>query len=164
MSSEETQVAIEALRQAIVNEQKTRDFYLEATGKVLSDRARQMFQELAEEEVVHERVVREQYESLRAGRGWVAVADFENLRDVDITPLEFKRQEMQRRITDSTTDLEALTIAAEMENNSFVFYVEQYNRTQDALGKSIYGSLVKAERNHFNTVMANWEYEANARR
>lgn len=162
--SEETQVAIEALRQAMLNEQKTRDFYLEAMGKVLSDRTRQMFKELAEEEVVHERVVRDQYESLKAGRGWVAVADFESLDDVDITPLEFKRQEMGSRITPSTTDLEALTIAAEMENNSFAFYVEQYNRTQDALGKSIYGSLVKAERNHFNTVMANWEYEASARR
>lgn len=162
--NEETRVAIEALRQAMLNEQKTRDFYQEAMEKVISDRARQMFKELAEEEVVHERVVREQYESLKAGRGWVVIADFENLGDVDITPLEFKRKDMEGRITATTTDLEALTLAAEMENNSFTFYVEQYNRTQDALGKSIYGSLVKAERNHFNTVMSNWEYEVNARR
>ena len=161
---QETQIAIEALRQAMLNEQRTRDFYREAMQKVLSERTRQMFKELAEEEVVHERVVREQYESLKAGHGWVAVADFENLQDVDITPLEFKRQEMESRITEKTTDIEALTIAAEMENNSFVFYVEQYNKTQDTLGKCIYGYLMNAERTHFNTVMANWEYEVNVRR
>ena len=161
--NEETQVAIEALRQAMLNEQKTRDFYQEAMGKVMNENARQMFKELAEEEVVHEKIVREQYESLKAGKGWVAVADFSDLKGVDITPLDFKRQEMGARVTDSTTDLEALTIAAEMENNSFSFYVEQYNATTDSLGKLIYGGLVKAERNHFNTVMSNWEYQANVR-
>jgi rubrerythrin len=161
--SDETQVAVEVLRQAMLNEQSTRDFYEEAAKKVANEGARRMFKELAEEEVVHVKIVREQHEALKAGRGWKAVANFQDLKDVDITGLDFRRQEMKARITDSTSDLEALTIAAEMENNSFNFYAEQYNSTPDPLAKMLYGNLVKAERHHFDTVMANWEYLANVR-
>ena len=159
--SEETQKAIEALRQAMRNEEETRDFYLDAVQKVLDEKARQMFKELAQEEVLHMKIVGDQYEALKSGGGWTAVADFESMGDVDITPLEYKRSDMDTRITDGTTDLEALTIAAEMENNSFTFYVEQFGRTTDPLGKQVYGGLIKAERNHFNTVMSNWEYLVN---
>lgn len=158
---EETKAAIEALRQAMLNEEKTRDFYMEAVDKAANEKARRTFKELAQEETLHMRIVQEQYESMKASGGWSAVADFEDLGDVDIRPLEFKRADMDAYVTGATTDLEALTIAAEMENNSYNFYTEQYNRTTDPLGKQIYGGLVKAERNHFNTVMANWEYLVN---
>ena len=159
--TQETQAAIEALRQAMRNEEETRDFYLDAVQKVVDEKARQMFEELAQEEIVHMKIVGDQYEALKAGGNWTAVADFAHMGDVDITPLAFRRGDMDKRITDRTTDLEALTIAAEMENNSFNFYVEQYDRTTDPLGKQIYGGLLKAERNHFNTVMSNWEYLVN---
>ena len=158
---EETKVAIEALRQAMLNEEKTRDFYVEAEEKATDEKARQMFKELAEEEVLHMKIVQEQYELLKTGGGWTSVADFEDLSDVDIRPLEFKRADMDVHVTDATTDLEALIIAAEMENNSFNFYTEQYNWTTDPLGKQIYGGLAKSERNHFNTIMSNWEYLVN---
>ena len=160
---EETQIAIEALRQAMRNEEETRDFYLEAVQKVVDEKARQMFRELAEEETVHMKIVGDQYEALKSAGQWAAVVDFEDTGDVDIAPLAFKRGDMDKHITDRTTDLEALTIAAEMENNSFNFYVEQHDCTTDPLGKQVYGGLIKAERNHFNTVMSNWEYLANAR-
>ena len=158
---EEIKAAIEVLRQAMLNEEKTRDFYIEAVRKVTDEKARQMFKELAEEEVLHMRIVLEQYESLKASGNWTAVADFEDLSDVDIRPLEFNRADMDVHVTDATTDLEALTIAGKMVNNSFDFYTEQYNRTMDPLGKEIYGGLAKAERNHFNTIMSNWEYLVN---
>lgn len=159
--SEDTKIAIEALRQAMLNEETTHTFYVEAVEKVINAKGRQVFQELAEEEVVHIRIVRLQYESLKAGKGWTAVADFEHLESVDIRPLQFKRNELERQVTLTTTDIEALVIAAEMENNSFVFYVDQYNHMTDALGKEIYGYLVKAERTHFNIVMSNWEHLVN---
>lgn len=159
--SEDTKVAIEALRQAMLNEEETRDFYREAVGRTTNDKARQMFEELADEEVLHMKIIHEQYESIRAGEGWTAVADFDDLEDVDISPLEMGRAELGTSVNDSTTDLEALTIAAEMENRSFAFYTEQYNRTTDPVGKRVYGGLVNAERNHFNRIMSNWEYLVN---
>jgi rubrerythrin len=159
--SEETAMAVEALRQAMLNEKETREFYLEAVDRAVDDEARRMFEELAEEEAKHMKIVQDQHDSLKAGQGWTVAADFEDLGEVDITPLEFKRAEMRDKIGDSTTPLEALTIAAEMENNSFKFYVEQLEATEDPQGRTIYGYLVKAERNHFNTVMSNWEYQVN---
>jgi len=159
---EQIKAAIEALRQAKLNEMKTFDFYMEAVEKATDEKARQMFQELAEEEALHVKIVQEQYESLKTGAGWTSVADFEDLSDVDIRSLEFKRSDMDVHVTDATTDLEALIIAAELENNSFNFYTEQYNRTTDPLGKQIYGGLVKSERNHFNMIISNWEYMVNA--
>ena len=159
---EENKAAIEALRQAKLNETETFDFYMEAVERTTGEKAREMFKELAEEEALHVKIVLEQYESLRAGEGWTSVADFEDLGDVDIRSLEFKRSDMNVHVSDATTDLEALIIAAELENNSFNFYTEQLNRTTDPLGKQVYGGLVKAERNHFNMIMSNWEYLVSA--
>ena len=155
--TDDTHVAIEALRQAMRNEEATRDFYLEAAGKVLDVKGRKIFGELAEEESVHMTIVRKQYESLKAGLGWTAVADFGHLQDVDITPLQYRRDQMKARVRESTTDLDALVLAAEMENNSFTYYTEQYRIAVDPLARKLYGSLIKAERNHFNIVMSNWE-------
>jgi rubrerythrin len=155
--TDETQLAIEALRQAMLNEEETRDFYRASADQVLDDKGRKMFGELAAEESVHMTIVRKQYESLKAGLGWTAVADFGHLQDVDITPLHYQRDRMKAQVLDSTTDLGALVIATEMENNSFTYYTEQYQAVTDPLAKRLYGSLVKAERNHFNIVMSNWE-------
>jgi rubrerythrin len=150
-------LAVEALRQAMLNEKKTHDFYVEASHKVTDEKGRRMFDELAEQESVHMHVVRTQYESIKAGQGWTAIADFDRLQDVDIRPLQFKRANMEAQIRQSTTDLEALVLAAEMENNSFVFYTEQFAVAQDPLARAMYSALINAERSHFNTVMANWE-------
>lgn len=149
-------LAIEALREAMANEERTHDFYVEAAARVTSDKGRSMFAELAEEEVVHMKTVRTQYESLKAGRGWVTAGELTTAH-VDITPLEFKRSDLEARVRESTSDIDALVIAAEMENNSFVFYTQQYAQTTEPIAKSLYGALVRAERNHFNIVMTNWE-------
>jgi rubrerythrin len=155
--NDETSSAIETLREAMLNEQATRDFYLDAAGKVLDEKGQEMFKELAAEEVVHMTIVWKQYESLKAGQGWTVVADFDRLGDVDITPLQFKREQMKSAVRESTSDLNALVLAAEMENNSFVYYTERYSAATEPLAKRLYGGLIKAERNHFNLVMSNWE-------
>jgi rubrerythrin len=155
--NDETSSAIETLREAMLNEETTRDFYLDAAGKVVDEKGQTMFKELAAEEVVHMTIVRKQYESLKAGQGWTAVADFGRLENVDITPLQFKREQMKGAVHEASSDLDALVLAAEMENNSFVYYTERYGTTTDPLAKRLYGSLVHAERSHFNLVMSNWE-------
>ncbi len=155
--TDETASAVETLRQAMLNEEMTRDFYLDAAQKVIDEKGRKMFTDLAAEEVVHMTTVRKQYESLKAGHGWTVAADFEHMGDVDITPLQFKREQMKSGVRESSSDLDALVLAAEMENNSFVYYSEAYTKTTEPMAKHLYGSLVKAERSHFNLVMTNWE-------
>ena len=63
--------ALEALQQAACNEQETRQFYLEVAQRTIDQRGRVMFLSLAEEEEVHLRTVKAQYEALQAGRGRV---------------------------------------------------------------------------------------------
>jgi rubrerythrin len=155
--TDETSSAVETLRQAMLNEEMTRDFYLDAARKVIDEKGQKMFDELAAEEVVHMTIVRKQYESLKAGQGWTVAADFEHMGNVDITPLQFKRDQMKNAVRESSSDLDALVLAAEMENNSFVYYSEAYSAAADPLAQRLYGSLIKAERSHFNLVMANWE-------
>jgi rubrerythrin len=149
---------IETLGQAIANERKTQDFYLKAASRVLDESGRRMFQELAEEETAHLRVLHTEHESLCAGQGWCSLPDRASLADVDLTPLRFKRSELEGRVRESSSDLDALIIAAEMENDSFVFYVEQFNAAADPLAKALYGDLINSERSHFETVMSNWEH------
>lgn len=154
----DTKSAIETLVQAIANEEKTHDFYLKAASRVLDENGRRMFQELAEEEAAHLWVLHTEHESLCAGQGWCSLPDRTSFADVDLTPLRFKRSEMEGRVHESSSDLDALIIAAEMENDSLVFYVEQSNAASDPLAKALYGELINSERSHFETVMSNWEH------
>ncbi len=154
--------ALEALQQAACNEQETRQFYLESAERTIDQRGREMFLSLAEEEEIHLRTVKAQYEALQADRGWVT---FEEL-PCEPTALEFPlsdraRELLAKEVRADAGDLDALLLGMQIEHRSYDFYQKAAAQTKDSDGKAMYQSLAAAERNHFDVLMLNYEHMVN---
>lgn len=159
--------ALTALQQAIKLEVEGQRFYLEAAGCTTHPKGAEMFRSLADDEVIHERILRHQLEALRAGEGWVPVLGtgeglLEGVTEVttDLTALVFPEVEQvcQEAVRPDDSDLDALLFALQIENKSFNLYRDLAQSTADPNGKRMYEHLARAERGHFEQVMLNYEH------
>lgn len=154
-----THITLTALNQAIELEVKGQRFYLEAAECTTDPRGEEMFRSLADDEVIHERILRHQLDALTQGEGWVlpeGVAEVTaNLADLIFPQSENVCEETLRP---DESDLDALLFALQIENKSFELYREMAEKTEDPNGKRMYEYLADAERGHFERLMLNYEY------
>lgn len=158
MTSPTNQAVLEILQQAAENEIDTRRFYLEAAEEIADPRGREMYHFLADEEAMHLRIVQAQINALTDGRGWVASPEvqpgpFENLQTLFRVP----RDKLRAQVRPGDKAMDALLIALEMEDSSFKVYQQAIQETNDPSGKETLGYLARAEQNHFNLIMQNYE-------
>ncbi|MBC7225012.1 MAG: hypothetical protein H5T59_12200, partial [Anaerolineae bacterium] len=65
--------ALAALRKAIQLEQEGQAFYRKAAERTANPKGAATFRSLAEDEVLHEQILRRQMEALASGEGWRAL-------------------------------------------------------------------------------------------
>jgi rubrerythrin len=159
--------ALVALNQAIELEVKGQRFYLEAAECTVNPKGAEMFSSLADDEVIHERILRRQLDALTQGEGWVPVLSVveglpEGIAEVtaDLADLIFPEGEKvcEETLRPDESDLDALLFALQIENQSFNLYRELAQTTEDPNGKRMYEYLAKAERGHFEQLMLNYEH------
>ena len=159
--------ALVALNQAIELEVKGQRFYLEAAECTMNPKGAEMFRSLADDEVIHERILRRQLDALTQGEGWVPVLSVveglpEGIAEVtaDLADLIFPEGEKvcEETLRPDESDLDALLFALQIENESFNLYRELAQTTEDPNGKRMYEHLAKAERGHFEQLMLNYEH------
>ena len=159
--------ALAALNQAIELEVKGQRFYLEAAECTTNPKGTEMFRSLADDEAIHERILRRQLDTLTQGEGWVPVLSMveglpEGVDEVtaDLAALIFPDSEKvcEEAVRPDDSDLDALLFALQIENESFNLYREMAQTTKDPNGKRMYEYLVNAERGHFEQLMLNYEH------
>jgi rubrerythrin len=158
--------ALAALNQAIGLEVKGQRFYLKAAEYTINPKGAEMFRSLADDEVIHERILRRQLDALTQGEGWVPVlSSVEGLpKDVaeiaaDLTDLFPAVEEVcAEAVRPDDSDLDALLFGLQIENESFELYRELAQATEDPNGKRMYEYLANAERGHFEQLMLNYEH------
>jgi rubrerythrin len=157
---QETPVALQALLQAIGLEQSGYEFYTEAAERTADPHGREMFISLADDEKLHLRVARDQYEALNAGEGWLSFSEALELKPVDLdTPLfPPEAAAMEKAIGPEASDTDALLFAMQKENESYELYRKAAAETADPAGKEMYQRLASYERIHFDTLMLNYEH------
>ena len=160
-------VALTALNQAIELEIQGQRFYLEAAECTSDPKGAEMFRSLADDEVIHERILRRQLDALTQGEGWVPVLSMveglpEGVAEVtaDLAALIFPQSEKVcgEALRPDESDLDALLFALQIENKSFDLYREMAQTTDDPNGKRMYEYLANAERGHFELLMLNYEH------
>jgi rubrerythrin len=173
--STENNAALAALNQAIELEIEGQRFYLEAAKCTTNPKGAEMFRSLADDEVIHERILRRQLDALTQGQGWMPVlspsislrtSTVEGLPDsvaevtADLTALIFPESEKvcEEALRPNESDLDALLFALQIENKSFNLYREMVEKTEDPNGKRMYEYLANAERGHFEQLMLNYEH------
>lgn len=157
----ETRAALAALNQAIDLEIEGQRFYLRAAERTSSPKGAEMFRSLADDEIVHERILRRQLEALSKGESWILPKGVAEVTSDLKAPLFPEDEEaFQRVVRPDASDLDALLFALQIENESFNLYHELARTTDDPDGKRMYKFLADAEREHFEQLMLNYEHLA----
>jgi rubrerythrin len=166
----ETNAALTAINQAIELEVKGQRFYLKAAECTINPKGAEMFRSLADDEVIHERILRRQLDALTQGEGWVPVlsaveGEVEGLPEdvaeiaADLTDLFPAVEKVcAEAVRPDDSDLDALLFGLQIEKESFELYRELAQATEDPNGKRMYEYLAGAERGHFEQLMLNYEY------
>jgi rubrerythrin len=158
-----TNAALTALHQAIELELNGQRFYLEAAECTTNPKGAKMFRSLADDEVIHERILRRQLDALTQGEGWVLPEGVVEVT-TDLAALIFPQSEKVcgEALRPDESDLDALLFALQIENESFNLYREMAGKIEDPNGKRMYEYLANAERGHFEQLMLNYEHLSTA--
>jgi len=155
---EQNHVALHALEKAIGVEKDGRRFYLRAAKRTGDQRGKKIFLSLAQAEEEHLRIVEKQYDSLSKGRGWLALVEATGEVDLERPLFPPGREALAEMVRPDDSDLDALILALAFENESYELYRKGYAETDDPQGKAMYGYLADMEREHFETLMRNYEH------
>ena len=146
------------LETAIQMEIDGRQFYLKASQSSRNEVGKKLLKSLADEEDNHRQVFEKIYEVVRNKRRWPEI-DFQTGA---VTGLKTIVAQATGKITarpeTSTTELDAVKTAMDMENKTFDFYKAQSKVAGYDTEKDFYESLAAQERAHHQVLLDYYEY------
>ncbi len=155
--------ARQALERALCLEVDGEEFYRQSAERTTDAGGRAMFLELAGQEAEHQALIRHQIASLQASGRWAADARITPTA-CDLTQSLFPQGAARAKATGPrANELEALWFALEKENESYELYRQRALEAGDPAATALYQYLMAAEREHFNTLMTNYEAIVNRR-
>ncbi len=162
------------LKSAMLNEWDGLHFYTRAARQLSDAKGKKMIETLITDERVHVGVIAAQYDSINAGKGWLALADAKKecrLPDVAkkfgvkpgetceglerIFPSGAKATKVLRSIK---TDTEALRLALDFEKKGYQAYKNAAAGLDDAAGKEALNWLAGEEDEHYKLLDSAIEY------
>jgi len=157
MAGNEANAALQLLERALCLEIDGEEFYRQAATRTADVTGQKMFLDLAEQEGLHQQIIRRQMDNLNAHGVWMADERFEGAT-CDLSQSLFPQGAARARAVGPRADeLEALWLALEKESQSYELYRQGALQTQDPLARALYQYLMSAEREHFNTLMTNYD-------
>jgi rubrerythrin len=150
--------AIEVLQLAVRMETEGKEFYRQAGQKSSSKLARELFQQLANEEDVHRSKFEEIYETLKSGRNWPDVAAPSEKGKRLKSLFAEATKAMGSKTTVAKSELEAINIAMDMETKSYNLYHSRSEESTLPVEKRFYEALAGEERGHHLALVDSYEY------
>jgi rubrerythrin len=149
---------IEVLQLAVRMEVDGKDFYQKASRKSNSKLAKELFQQLANEEDIHRKKFEAIYEALKRGQHWP-----------DVAPPSEKGKKLKSLFAEATkalgskvkvaeSELEAIKIAMDMESKSYNLYHSRSEESGLPVEKRFYEALAGEERGHHLALVDSYEY------
>lgn len=149
---------LSALRFAIQMEIDGKQYYRKASQKSSSRAGRELFEWLAAEEDKHRQKFEAIYNAVKSKKGWP---------DVDVQPLcaeglgtLFSRavKEAELNVRTSSSELDAISRAMDMENKTLEFYQSQTMKTDYEAAKKFFATLAAEEKGHYLALVDYREY------
>ena len=149
---------MEVLQLAVQTEVEGKEFYQKASQKSSTKLARELFQQLADEEDVHRKKFEEIYEALQRGQNWP-----------EVEPPSEKGKRLKSLFVEATkalgskievagSELEAIKIAMDMEIKSYNLYHDRSEGSTLPVEKRFYEALAGEERGHHLALLDSYEY------
>ncbi|MBW2981869.1 ferritin family protein [Candidatus Woesearchaeota archaeon] len=137
---------IEALKYALDFEEKGEKIYRDIAENSEDDFVKNTFNGLADDEVVHEKVI----------KGFIGGnADFSELKKVTLDPKRFfgtVTEEFKKRAKMHGAELKPFDIGIELEKQSIAYYKEQLEKASTEEAKKFFEFLVKQEQFHLKSL------------
>jgi len=144
----------EAVKTAIQMEKDGHAFYTKAAAQTSSDTGRQLFESLAEDEMVHLATFQKVFESRVGEDEWDALVRSSNkYAEIPIFPKDLKQVE---GASPETNELDALHMAMDAEQKAIEYYGEIVAKADDDEIKKVIETIIGHERNHY--LMLNEEF------
>ncbi|MBE9527853.1 MAG: ferritin family protein [Proteobacteria bacterium] len=136
-------------------------FYTVAAEMVEDSKGRKVFESLAKDELQHMTVVATIVDSVSGGLGWItydeALAKSEGT-EVEPLPIFKEENEMIDRLNENQTDLNAIQIGIEAEEDAIRFYSDLLKDAATPVEKVVLTTLLEMEKSHLK--LLRWEGES----
>ena len=139
-----TQENIKIIKEAIALEKHGFNFYRIASEKAVSDFARELFEQFANEEKEHIEILEKQYKNLIKDNKWIPEKKSTTFQAKDIV------KGLEKEFKDTDFDITAVYIAMNLEEKAEKYYREKMELIDDETGKKILKWLADWERGHLN--------------
>jgi rubrerythrin len=150
--------AMEILSKALKLEQESREFYLRAAQKSDDEETKQMFRQLAEDELNHYNFLQRQYASLICDDTWCAIPELDKVEPIDLKePIFPSGKKAVENLAEGATIEDALLFALTTEDKSFRLYQKSAEEAEDPQAKQLFQKLAAAETTHFERLMHRYE-------
>jgi Fur family ferric uptake transcriptional regulator len=160
----EKTAARDALELTLTIERLGHSFYTSASKKTRNDSGRLMFQRLAAEESGHLRRLREAHRALLDEHGWLRREPTHLPVSRKIARDLFPEKAMLRlQVTERTSDVEALSMAMDLERRSHRFFKDFARTLTDSTGRKAFLEFAEEEQEHLNSLVSEYESITNER-
>lgn len=138
-----------ALKFALENEQKERDFYLVNARRTKNMAGKNMFKQIADEEKEHYEVLKKLHEQWEKKKKWPATVPLKVNKSLAGSILKSLSEKKAARIKGNEDDLKAIRTAIDFEARGVALYTKLENGSTDPKEKDFFNLLAGIERQHF---------------
>lgn len=150
------EAALAALQVGIQTEIDGYQFYTQFAARTQDPQARDMFERLARDEVMHLDLLRNTKAMLEDSGRWTEHVAMETSH-LDGAPI-FSRERVAANVVEYTSDLSALRLAYLIEKDAVDFYERAAGQTDDANGQRMFRDLAHWEQAHLNMLESEYQF------
>jgi rubrerythrin len=152
----ELDATLVAFQMAIQTEIDGHNFYQRFAQWTEDPKAKEMFQRLANDEIMHLELLRNTKAMLEESGEWAAY------RGMKLDPIEgapiFSRDRVEKNLVAYASELSALRVAYLIEKDAVDFYTQAADKTDDPAGKRMFRDLAEMERGHLHLLESEYEF------
>lgn len=137
---------LEILKMAILMERRGRAFYAKVAEQTQSPEVKEIFNLMAEEEVVHERILAEEFKNYSKDQSFVSI----NLPEDNYNQIAtlILNKDLKNKISSASFEAAAISAAIDMETKAINVYAERAKSATDENEKKLYMWLSEWEKGH----------------
>lgn len=142
---------IEILKMAILMERRGRAFYAQVAEQTKSPEVKEIFNIMAEEEVMHEKVLAEEFKNFTKSQNFVAL----NLPEDNYNQIAklILNTDLKNKISSASFEAAAISAAIDMETKAIEVYAERAKNASDENEKKLYQWLSEWEKGHHKILL-----------
>jgi rubrerythrin len=138
-----------ALKFALENEQKERDFYLANARRTKNLAGKNMFKQIADEEKEHYEVLKKLHDQWEMKKKWPATVPLKVRKSLAGSILKAMSDKKGARVKGNEDDLKAIRTAIDFEARGMALYTKLEKESTEPKEKKFFNLIASIEREHF---------------